>query len=200
MRGKVSNFKKEYIIVGLFILVVFGISLGYSRLQTLLTINGNANIPKVSWKVHFKNLKLSEDSFTNAGANTVSIDDAETTLTYTVTLTKPGDKFSFDVDIANDGSLDAILTSIEETGTAESDYINKPYFNYTVTGLPSDGEELNSGNTKKVTITVEFPDVDDAADLPTEDFTFTKTIKLNYAQKVNATSAVTSEATSEVTE
>ena len=188
MRSKVSNFKREYVIIGLFILVVFGISLGYSRLQTLLTINGNAKIPSVSWNVHFKNLKISDDSFMNEGTNEVYIDPTnDTRLVYNVTLTKPGDKVSFDVDIANDGSLDAILNSINETGTLREDYEDLPYFSYTISGLPRVNDELAHGTTKKVTITLEFPDIDDASLLPTEEFRFEKTIELNYSQKVNAT-------------
>lgn len=196
MRSKENGFKREYIIIGLFILVVFGISLGYSRLQTLLTINGNANIPSVSWKVHFKNLKVSEDSFMNEGANEVYIDpNDDTKLVYSATLSKPGDKFSFQVDIANDGSLNAILNSIEETGTEESDYINLPYFTYNISGLPSLKEELKSGGKKTITVTLEFPDLDNAEDLPTEDFSFSKTIKLNYIQKSNTTTTTTATVT-----
>lgn len=190
MRSK--SFKKEYIIVGLFILVVFGISLGYSRLQTMLQINGNANIPSVSWNVHFKNLQLKEGSFTNNGTNTVSMNPEQNQITYSVTLEKPGDKFSFDVDIANDGSLDAVLSSLETEGTMITPEISK-FFSYSESGLPAEGSELPTGNSKKVTVTLEFLDLDNAEDLPKQAFTFSRTIKLNYVQKVNATTAASTE-------
>ncbi len=190
MRKSNSLFKKKYMFVALVALLVVGISFGYAKLQTTLTINGTTKIPSVSWNIHFKDLTVKEGSFldadadTGAAQNTAVIDaQDDTKLTYTVTLREPGQSYEFEVYIANDGTLNGELEAIEETGTPASEYENLPYFSYTITGLPSEGDALNASQKKKLTIKVEFPDLDDADDLPDEDFTFTKTIKLRYVQK-----------------
>ena len=184
MRRNNSLFKKRYLFVALVALLVVGISFGYAKLQTTLTINGTTKIPSVSWKIHFKDLSIDTNSFMDEDKNVAEIDATDDTkVTYTVTLREPGQKFSFDVYIANDGTLNGELEAIEETGTAASEYESLPYFEYKITGLPSEGDALNAGDKKKVTVTVEFPDLDDADDLPKEDFTFTKTISLKYVQK-----------------
>lgn len=118
-------------------------------------------------------------------------------LDFNVTLKEPGKSFSFTFDVANDGTLDAILKSIEEDGTVIStngqtvttlvtqvkEGREKPYFRYTVGGMPTVGSTLVHATSVPVTITIEYPELDDAADLPTADYTFNKTIKLNYEQK-----------------
>ena len=49
----------------------------------------------------------------------------ETSITYEVTLEKPGDFYSFDIDVINDGSFDAQLTKItmSELTEAQSKYL-----------------------------------------------------------------------------
>lgn len=176
--------KKRFLLIGLFVLLIAGITFGYARLETTLTINGDTKISKVSWLVHFKNVQVTDGSFLNDGANTATIvQNDDTTLTYTVTLKEPGQFYEFLVDIVNDGTIDAKLASIDST-SSDPDINNKPFITYQETNFPVANSVLSPGaaNKKTIKIRVEFPFDIRPVDLPTEDYTFTKTIHFNYVQ------------------
>ena len=176
--------KKRFLLVALFLLLVAGITFGYARLETTLTINGDTKISKVSWLVHFKNIQVTNGSYTNDGANSVSLaTNDDTTLTYTVTLKQPGDFYEFTVDIVNDGTIDAKLDSITSE-TNDPDVASKPFITYEEANFPTVDSILTPGNAGKRTIRirVEFPYDIRPVDLPTSDYTFTKTIHFNYVQ------------------
>ena len=80
--------------------------------------------------------------------------------------------------------MSAKLDAIRETGLTPAQIAAIPYLDYSVTGMPSVGDVLNIGNENKQTITirVEYPFDITAAELPGEDYTFTKTIELDYVQ------------------
>lgn len=174
--------RKRNVFIALFLLLIVGISFGYARLETTLSITGDTKISKVGWLVHFKNIQVTEGSFLNNGENSAVIVDADDTkVTYTVTLAHPGDYYEFTVDIVNDGTLDAKLNARRETGT---DITDIPFVEYSVDGLPALDSILKPGNDHKKTvkIRVDYPLDIRAVDLPAEDFTFTKTIELDYIQ------------------
>lgn len=174
--------RKRNIFIALFLLLIVGISFGYARLETTLSITGDTKISKVGWLVHFKNIQVTEGSYQNNGANSaVIVDSDDTKVTYTVTLAQPGDFYEFTVDIVNDGTLDAKLNARRETGT---DVTDVPFVEYSVDGLPALDSILKPGadNKKTVRIRVDYPEDINPTDLPAEDFTFTKTIELDYVQ------------------
>ena len=173
---------KKLVFVSLFLLLIAGITLGYARLEETLSIKGDTKISKVGWLVHFKNLEVTEGSYTSNGENTaVIVDEDDTKVTYSVTLHQPGDFYEFTVDIVNDGTLDAKLNDRRETGT---DISGIPFVEYSVEGLPAINSVLKVGesNKKTVRIRIEYPLDIRPVDLPTEDYTFTKTIELDYVQ------------------
>ena len=185
MRDNKNIFLKKTFLIPIFLLLLLGVSLGYAALQTTLTINGNTKITKTEWIVHFKNLQVTSGSYLNEGANTAVIDSSDDTkITYTVTLKQPGDFYEFSFDIVNDGTLSAKLDDIRETGLTKAEIDSIPYLDYEVVGMPSENDVLDIGNDNKktVTIRVEYPLDITAADLPSSDFTFTKTIELDYVQ------------------
>ena len=174
--------RKRNIFIALFLLLIVGISFGYARLETTLSITGDTKISKVGWLVHFKNIQVTEGSFLNEGGNSAVIVDADDTkVTYSVTLKNPGQFYEFTVDIVNDGTLDAKLNARSETGT---DITDLPFVSYSVEGLPALDSVLKPGNAnnKTVRIRVEYPEDIRPVDLPGDDFIFTKTIELDYIQ------------------
>ena len=189
MRRENVTIKRRYIFIALFIALIAGISFGYAELKTTLSINGDTKIAKVGWNVHFKNISITNGSFLNTdngvNGNTAVIDSTDDTkINFNVTLKEPGQFFEFSFDIANDGTLVAKLDDIRETG---DDISALPYVTYTVTNLPAEGSTLDVGETNyiNVTIRVEFPFDIDAEDLPTTDYTFSKSIELDYIQNTN---------------
>ncbi len=138
----------------------------------------------------------------NEGKPTVTVTKNATTgglvLHFAVTLKEPNQIFSFKFDIANDGTLDAKLTGIKEDNVSvqhvTSSIVQKvaststePYFRYTVSGMPALDNastiDLPKGTSKTVTVTFEYPDLTDAANLASQDYVFEKTIELVYSQK-----------------
>lgn len=232
MRRKNSSIGKRVLLVALFVAILGGISFGYAQLKETLTINGNAKIKSVKWNVNLKNLELGSNSnqvvdsnntvkihtgsniaeqvvYTTSNSNAIATVTQTPNvsggleLTFNVTLKEPGQEFKFAFDIVNDGTLDAVLKSIDEdsthitTGSVTNSitrYVNdddnddtndgtEPYFRYTISGAPAIDSTLLKDATKHVIVTIEYPELNDAQNLPTEDYTFTKTIKFNYEQK-----------------
>ena len=192
-----KGFNRNYIYIGLFLLLIVGVSLGYSALKTTLNINGSTKINKNSWVVHFKNLNVTTGSFLNENNNTVLLSENDTKLTYTVTLKEPGDFYEFTVDIANDGSLDALLEDVRNTTSIKVyDSVNDEwndfsgeesslkFITHTITGIPAENSVLEPGtaNYKNVKVRVDYPQDISAADLPGSDYSITKTIELDYVQ------------------
>lgn len=168
---------KNLVIFGLFLVILF-MSVGFAALSSNLKIEGNTKIKGNSWNVHFTNLGTPS----TFGAPTVdtepSLDPTFTTLTYGVTLNQPGDSYSFTVDVINSGSIDAKLNSISNTGvSAEQDV----YVNYTVTGI-NQNDVLAAGDSKTITVTIEYDSTVESSQLPTDDQTLTLTVALNFVQ------------------
>ena len=194
---KKSFFNKKSKFILLFLLLIVGISFGYAALGTTLIINGTAKVTKTDWIIHFKNLQVTNGSFLNDDANTVALSENDTKVTYTVTLKEPGQFYEFTVNIANDGSLAAKLDDVRDSSVIKYyDSTSDSWVNYsgtisdlhfiteTVTGVPAENSVLNPGSANyiPVTVRVEYPFDIEATDLPDKDYSFTKTIELDYVQ------------------
>ena len=102
--------KPEKILVGTIIVSVFlMLGIGYALLSQTLQINGTANITS-KWKILFTSAE--EKEMENATTQLKEITD-DTTLTLNVELTQPGATATYDVVVANQGDLDAVLSKIE---------------------------------------------------------------------------------------
>jgi len=102
--------KPEKILVGTIIVSVFlMLGIGYALLSQTLQINGTANITS-KWKILFTSAE--EKEMNNATTQLKEITD-DTTLTLNVELTQPGATATYDVVVANQGDLDAVLSKIE---------------------------------------------------------------------------------------
>ncbi len=111
-----NNKKEKYLIVFVLLLLL---GIGYAALNSTLNIIGISNIAKSNWDVHFANITLKNDSveidksiYPDAQAATIDVLDP-TKLSYNVLLSEPGDFYEFTVDVVNDGSIDAMISSIE---------------------------------------------------------------------------------------
>ena len=108
-RGK-YKLKSEHFLIGTIVVSVFlMLGIGYALLSQTLQINGTANITS-KWKILFTSAE--EKEMNNATTQLKEITD-DTTLTLNVELTQPGAKATYDVVVANQGDLDAVLSKIE---------------------------------------------------------------------------------------
>lgn len=172
----------KVVLLAFLLVVVTCTSIAYALLSTTLTIKGNAKINAASWDIHFENL---EKSTTENGSFVTNpeIKDDVTIETFDVELTAPEDSATIKVDIVNDGTLDAELSSyvlgaltFANAGTANDAgdaTLVKNNVTYTLVytedttaaqtgeviaaGTPvAEGQKLLAGQSVNVTLTLKF--------------------------------------------
>ena len=110
MRKVKHKIKSEHFLIGTIVVSVFlMLGIGYALLSQTLQINGTANITS-KWKILFTSAE--EKEMVNATTQLKEITD-DTTLTLNVELTQPGATATYNVVVANQGDLDAVLSKIE---------------------------------------------------------------------------------------
>lgn len=168
----------------LFLLLLVGISIGYSALTTSIVINGTTTIAKASWDIHFENVERTIASVTAIEEAQISSNNTE--IDYKITLSKPGDFYEFTVDVVNNGSIDAMLEDIINDGLTEE---QSNYIDYTIkydSGItPEKKDILKANSTRKVKVKVKYKDDIIASDLPTKEETITLSFKTIYIQADN---------------
>jgi len=124
--------------ITLLVILLLFISVGYAFVNTGLKIDGIATIFKQTWDVHFENVKVKRGSVTPIHEATINVEDT-TQVSYEVHLENPGDFYEFEVDVVNNGTIDAMVTEILSTNNNQP--ISLPsYMKYSVTY--EDGREI----------------------------------------------------------
>ena len=150
MRKGKNKIKSEHFLIGTIIVSVFlMLGIGYALLSQTLQIDGTANITS-KWKILFTSAE--EKEMNNATTQLKEITD-DTTLTLNVELTQPGAKATYDVVVANQGDLDAVLSKIEgveETNSSDPLSIKVHLENI------AEGDPLLKGEEKTFQVIVEW--------------------------------------------
>ncbi len=162
---------------------VLVMSIGFATFSQNLTINGTANVSTASWQIQFDADSYAETS----GSVTTTPTINATTVTYTVDLQEPGQFYEFTIDVENQGTFDANLTSLTMTTltTTQSNYLT-----YTVTygstsyttSQSSLSISLASGSSETVKVRVEYIQPDDSSLLPSSTEAVTLALTLGYEQ------------------
>lgn len=173
-----SDSKGKNVVIGFLCIAIAMMSIGFAVLSSNLNITGTATVKTNNWDIHFENVSNKN----SVGSTTVTaeptIDSVTTTVNYEITLNKPGDAYSFTVDVTNNGSIDAKLNSFVFGGVSTEQDV---YINYSVTGM-TEGEVLVAGAKKTITVNVEYdPNINDNQ-LPTSDQSLNLTASLNFGQ------------------
>lgn len=171
---------QSFAIIALSIALVI-MSVGYATYSQTLNINGTSTFTASKWDVRFDTGTFSETTTTKATTKDVG----NTTITYDVTLAKPGDKYSFTVNAKNFGTIDAKMTKITLSGLTEAQqkYISyKVSYNNVEYTSTTDNLEvaLASGASHPVVVTVEYLLPAEASDLPQSDAEVSLTVALDY--------------------
>lgn len=148
----------------IFILILF-ISIGFAYLSTNLYINGTSIVKRTTWSVYFDNVA---NEYTTGEINTnatISTDKKE--VDFEVTFDKPGDTYTFNVDVVNNGTLDAMLESFKIEGLEEqADYMN--WYVYYDDGIQLNKFDLlKAGTRDTLLVVVNFEEDVDINYLPT---------------------------------
>ena len=190
---KKKNNKRTLLLV--IIVLIIGINLGYSALSASLKINSTAGVANTTWDIHFENAAATSISnITPTTSPSAQPSAKKVTLTYNITLTKPGDIYEFTVNVKNGGTLDAMLSSFTnqfKIGSGSWQNVSAStlpnYLLYSVTY--SDGvslkakDKLQAGSSETLKVHIEFN-----KDVSTTDLTNASgktiyfTLSLNYNQ------------------
>ena len=114
----------QLIVIGVLAFAVLFMSIGFAAYSQVLNINGMATVGSGSkWSVHFNpnTYQLGEGSV-EENSKTIS----DNSISYNVTLTNPGDYYLFQIDVVNDGQINAVLDSIKmsDLTAEESMYVS----------------------------------------------------------------------------
>ena len=166
--------RKNYqtILIVLLTLALVIMSIGYANFTRDLKLEGTTTIGSSNWSINFDDASYKEsEGSTPATAKTIN----NTTMSYDVTLEKPGDFYEFTIDVNNVGDFDANLDAITLSSLTEA---QKKYLSYkliykdqefqtTTTNLTNIILNKNTG-TETVKVRIEYLVPENEADLPTE--------------------------------
>lgn len=162
------------IIIGCLLVAIMGMSIGYAALAQTLTINGSADVTTAKWDVRFT--KITEKTMSGAVASAPPTFNV-TTATFAVDLKAPGSYAIYEIEVSNNGSIDAVLDSLTDltvkNGEEPKDIV------YTITGIKATDSLAAAGKTV-FQVKVEW--LLSSTTIPTVKQK-TATINLNYVQK-----------------
>ena len=164
------------------ILLVVCLSLGYAYINSDLNINGTAQVKHANWDVHWANIQVKTGS---VSASTPTISN-QTTVTYSITLTNPGDYYEFTVDAVNGGQIDAMIDTISSKLNGTEITSLPDYLSYTVTY--SDGGELQPNHqllhntTETYKVKVKYKNNIEVNQLPTTNQALNLQFTVTYRQ------------------
>ena len=160
------------------ILSIFTLSIAYAALSVSLKIQGNAEVVASSWNIHFDNIIFSGDD------NPPKITSA-TSVVFNPTFNMPGDKYTFTVDIVNDGTIDAIIENIEVDSnlTDEQSKYLKTNFTYANGDDIRFNQMVEAGKFVRLKVYIEYNSDLDVSDLPTSQNIINFSVTFTYSQR-----------------
>lgn len=176
---------KKGLLMALFLLLIVGLSVGYALYNRNLKINGISAIKDNSWIIYFDNIVKQDGSIEalNSESEATIIDREKTQIRFGINFKNPGEKYEFVVDIVNDGTIDAMIDSVEIKGFEEYSDV----FTWNITYL--DGtpvrkcDELKAKTRRKVRVVANYGDVSDKSELPSQTKTVDLTFDVHYIQE-----------------
>ena len=176
----IKDRKMLYGILTIVMICVFTLTIAYAALNAVLTISGSAQVTSANWNIHLANPRVTNGSATTAVPSITS----GKTLSFSTTLTTPGDYYEFTVDVVNGGSIDAMIDKVTKTPELTADQAK--YLKYEVSY--ANGESIStkqtiaSGVTTPIKVRVEYRKDLVASDLPTGQVQLTLGLVFDYVQ------------------
>ena len=175
----------KLLIISILFMLIAGLTVAFAALSTTLNINGTAYLDAAKWGIRFENLSSSTKigSATTTGTAKIEETKAAEITGMNVGLSIPGDKIIYTVDLVNKGTINAKIDNIEKTVLTQE---QQRYLTFKVTDKNgnevSEGDILSAGETKSLTITIEFIKDLTKEDLPKQTSTISLSYKLNFVQ------------------
>ena len=177
--------RTKALVIVVLLIVVAGLTVAFAALSTTLNINGTAYLDAAKWGIRFENLSSPTKigSATTTGTAKIEETKAAEITGINVSLSTPGDKVTYTVDLVNKGTINAKIDNIEKTVLTSE---QQRYLTFKVTDKNgkevSEGDILSAGETRNLTITIEFIKDLTKEDLPTNASTISLSYKLNFVQ------------------
>ena len=113
--------RTKALVVVVLLIVVAGLTIAFAALSTTLNINGTAYLDAAKWGIRFENLSEPVKLGTAAVTGTAEIEETKSAeiTGINVSLSTPGDKVTYTVDLANEGTINAKIDKIEKTTLIE---------------------------------------------------------------------------------
>ncbi len=177
--------RTKALVITVLLIVVAGLTIAFAALSTTLNINGTAYLDAAKWGIKFENLSEPVSVGTATTTGTAKIEESKSAeiTGINVSLSTPGDKVTYTVDLVNKGTINAKIDKIEKTELTSE---QKKYLTFKVTDKDgkevSEGDILSAGEIRNLTITIEFIKDLTKEDLPTSTSTISLSYKLNFVQ------------------
>ncbi len=168
MHKRLSRTQRNYIIIGLCAVLLI-MTVGYAAFQSQLKITGTSNIGS-NFLARITGIQSDVQSGSASDATTPSYTD--TTATFKTNLVSPGDSMKYDITVANEGNIDAVLNSIKVSNS------NNEAITFETSGI-EEGDELKASETDILTVIVTYnPSITSQPEITTA----TITVTLDYGQ------------------
>ena len=177
--------RTKALVIVVLLIVVAGLTIAFAALSTTLNINGTAYLDAAKWGIRFENLSSPTrvGKATTTGTAKIEETKAAEITDMNVSLSIPGDKIVYTVNLVNKGTINAKIDNIEKTVLTSE---QQRYLTFKVTDNNGyeikQGDILEKGETKKITITIEFIKDLTKEDLPKQTSTISLSYKLNFVQ------------------
>lgn len=180
--------RNQLIVILALMVVITTVSVGFAATAYVRTLNytGTANVTASKWDIHFNDASYTETAGSVAATSHTLTGSS---MSYDVTLTKPGDYYEFTVSVVNAGTFDANLTGVTMSTltAAQSKYLTYKLTygstEYTTTTTGITGVTLaKATGTETVKVRVEYVQPDSETDLPATNQNVSLTASLTYQQ------------------
>ena len=151
--------RTKALVVVVLLIVIAGFTIAFAALSTTLNINGTAYLDASKWGIRFENLSSPTKIGSATTTGTAKIEESKSAeiTGINVSLSTPGDKVTYIVDLVNKGTINAKIDNIEKTVLTQE---QQRYLTFKVTDKDgrevSEGDILSAGETRSLTITIEF--------------------------------------------
>ncbi len=169
-----SRRKKNNIIIASLCAIVVLMGIGYAAFASQLKINGTSSISS-NFSVLITD--ITSGSIVGGASNAAEPAHTATTATFNTNLVSPGDSITYTIKVENQGTIDAILTSIDvNTGSNEA-------IEFVTSGI-EEGDNLLQGESDELYVKVTYSN---SITSQPENTTSNITVTLNYEQATGGT-------------
>ena len=175
--------------LSLAIICIFTLTIAYSALSAVLTIQGNARVSAADWDIYLNNPRV-----TNGSATTnIPVIKTSNTLEFETTLNMPGDFYEFVVDVVNAGDIDAMIENVVKNPelTTEQAKFLKYEVSYQNGESITTKQLLSKDTTMPIKVRVEYRKDLSNTDLPTSQVVLDLSLTLEYIQSDGTGNSVT---------